>query len=970
MSRDDPNSSDTNSSVDSSNADLRYEGYTRQVEGRTGTDAEQDDPDAADAIQDATQEAAPTRRGAGHMLRVFGLVFALVAVLAVAAVFAGRYSSRNAMRENLPQLDGSLTVYGLAAPVTVERDARGVPHIHASSMDDLVFAQGYITAGDRLWQMDLLRRHASGQLAAILGRSMLEHDRLQRTLQMRASADRAIAVLPADQRHWLEAYARGVNASIAAQRAHLPIEFRLLGYLPATWTPRDSILVELVLFQDLTTGFPAKLGREALSVHLSPELIADLYPVGSWRDHPPGQPKPDVSAPQPEFNDIPLDESQSKLRRPSPATPSAEELLDLRQTLALLHAPCDSCVAGSNAWAVSGPRTAFGKPLLSNDMHLSLSVPELWYEADLEAANPAPLAAFHAAGVTLPGTPFVIAGHNDHVAWGFTNLGADVQDLYIEHTRGIPTGAEYLTGSGSWSPVRYQTEVIQERGSTDVILDVPLTRHGDTDTPIVSSIFPTERRSLSLRWTIYDPANVTAPFFAVDSASDWSSMLAAFAAWGGPAQNLIYADDQGHIGYHALGRIPLRGDVNNPSPLSPVPTDVAAPDALTHEWVGTIPFDQLPQAFDPADGVLVTANARVTPDGYRFPITLNWMAPYRTERIYKILEANSAKDIKIIPTKVLEASRVNTLEASPARDSGVVPGEPLAPSHPLTSQDMLALQSDVYSELDQVISQRLAYSIDHATGPLKYDPTLRQAADLLRGWNGRVDGNAAAPAIVNAARSAFWPMLLIPKLAPQAAGLLVQGADLPKVRSLPADVARMANLWQLYTWGERDSVEEELVTHTPARWLPSGYATWEDFLAAVVQRGLREAHAPRDLSRWQQGSAFPLEIDHPIFSRIAPIARLLGIHLAGGSGPQFESGDSTTVKQVGRAFGPSERFTADLSDPDRTTLNLVLGQSGNPASPWYMDQFQSWLHGATYPLPFTPAATQPTITHTLTLTPR
>jgi len=216
----------------------------------------------------------------------------------------------------------------------------------------------------------------------------------------------------------------------------------------------------------------------------------------------------------------------------------------------------------------------------------------------------------------------------------------------------------------------------------------------------------------------------------------------------------------------------------------------------------------------------------------------------------------------------------------------------------------------------------------------------------------------------------LWPMLLIPKLAPQASELMVQGADLSKARGLPADVERNANLWQLYRWGERDSVEEELVTHAPARWLPPGYATWEDFLASVVQRGLREAHAPHDLRSWQQGSAFPLEIDHPLFSRIAAIAQLLGINLAGGTGPQSNSGDMTTVKQVGRAFGPSERFTADLADPDRTTLNLVLGQSGDPASPWYTDQLQSWLHGSTYPLPFTPAATQVTIMHTLTLTPR
>jgi len=290
-------------------------------------------------------------------------------------------------------------------------------------------------------------------------------------------------------------------------------------------------------------------------------------------------------------------------------------------------------------------------------------------------------------------------------------------------------------------------------------------------------------------------------------------------------------------------------------------------------------------------------------------------------------------------------------------------------THLLTPQDMLTLQNDVDSELDHIIAQRLAYSIDHATGPLKNDPALHQAADLLRRWNGSVDANASAPAIVNAARAAFWPMLLIPKLAPQAAGLLVQGADLAMARNLPADTARNANLWQLYTWGERDSVEEQLITHAPARWLPAGYPTWDDFLAAVVQRGLRNAHAPLDLRGWQQGSAFPLDIEHPIFSHATLLARLL-LGVPTGTGPQFESGDSTTVKQVGRAFGPSERFTADLANPDRATLNLVLGQSGNPASPWYMDQFQSWLRGTTYPLPFTPAATQPAITHTLTLTPR
>jgi len=965
MSKDDstPNPAEPTSDAKTSHTDLRYASYTRQNDSSATNTGNQDEKQ---------------RHGLGRKLLVVALVLVLiVALTATAALLFERHRTQRAMRENLPQLDGTLTVYGLAAPVTVDRDAQGVPHIHAASMDDLVFAQGFVTAQDRLWQMDLLRRHAAGQLAAILGPPMLQHDRLQRTLQLRVAAERAVAALPADQLHWLDQYARGVNASIVAQRDHLPVEFHLLNYKPAAWTPRDSILVELAMYQDLSTGFPQKLAREALAAHLSPEFIDDLYPTGFWRDHYPGQPIPDLTAPQPETPDIPLDESQSRLQQPNmPAATSiaasshqmegnssAENLLTLQRTLALFHIPCDYCVAGSNAWAVSGSRTASGKPLLSNDMHLSLTAPELWYEADLNAANPAPQADFHVAGVTLPGAPFVIAGHNNHVAWGFTNLGADVQDLYIEHTRGTPTGAEFQTPSGTWSPIRYRTEVIQVRGSANVVLDVPLTRHGDTDTPILTSIFPGERRSISLRWTIYDAANVTDPFYAVDSAADWTSMLAALADWGGPAQNLIYADDAGHIGYHALGRIPIRGDSNNPTPLAPVPTNVTAADALSHEWAGYIPFDQLPQSFDPPDGILATANARVTPDGYRFPITLNWMTPYRTERIYKVLEASSVKPPEASPAKSAKSAhgKAEVIEPTPSQ-----------PLNLLTPQAMLALQTDVHSQLDQIIAERLAYAIDHATDPLKNDPTLHQAADILRKWNGNVDANATAPAIVNATREAFWPMLLIPKLAPQAAPLLAQGSDLSKIKGLSPDDARAANLWRLYTWGERGSVEEELITHQPARWLPANCSTWNNFLASVVARGLKNAHAPRDLAQWQQGTAFPLEIDHPIFGfgRLAPIARLLGIPLAAGTGQQSNSGDGTTIKQVGHAFGPSERFTADLSDPDHTTLNLVLGQSGNPASPLYMNQLQSWLGGSTYTLPFTSAAVQPTIAHTLTLSPR
>jgi penicillin G amidase len=870
------------------------------------------------AIDDQFVSILPRRR-TPLFIKIGSVLILLFLALTTVAFFAARHWTHQAMRDSLPQLDGTLSIAGLSAPVTVQRDGQGIPHIRAASLDDLIIAQGYVTAQDRLWQMDSLRRYVSGDLAEVFGASMVPHDRLQRTLQIRAAADRAFAVFPPEQMRWLELYARGVNASMEAQRSHLPIEFRLLRYQPAPWTPRDTIAVGIVLFQDLTTSFPQKLNREALTAKLPPELLADLYPVGSWRDHPPAQPPIDLTAPQEDIPDIPLDESQTKLTKPnSPrnpgaprpdlrtwgsatqATASTNDLLILQQTLKT--PTCESCRAGSNNWTVSGAHTASGKPLLSNDMHLTHSVPGIWYEADLESPTPSGT-DFHVTGVSLPGVPFIVVGHNDHVAWGFTNLGADVQDVYIEHLRGTGESAEFESADGTWHRVLHQTEAIHVRGHKDVLLDVPATQHGNITTPIISGIFPTEKRTLSLGWTIYDPANISASLLYIDSAADWSSFTSAFSTFGGPAQNVVYADDQGHIGYHAVGKIPLRGSPKltsaQPTPISPVPVD--ALDA-TQAWTSYIPFDQLPQSFDPPNGILATANSRVTPDDYPFPITSNWAAPYRNERIWKVLGSHEH----------------------------------------LTPADMLALQTDVYSELDHVLAQRFAYAIDHSTTK---DKRLHQAADILRNWNGNVDAEASAPAIVDAARDALWPLLLNPQLGPN-----------------PGAAA------QLYTWGEKSYAEEQLIMHTPARWLPKNYANWDELLTDAVNKGLIEARAPFDLTKWQYGKAHSVGIEHPIFIQSPIFRRILGLPI--GTGIQPQSGDGTTVKQVGSTFGPSERFTADLSDLDHSTLNLVLGQSGNPTSPWFLNQWPAWYKGTTYPLPFTKPAVDVATTHTLTLTPQ
>jgi penicillin amidase len=598
------------------------------------------------------------------------------------------------------------------------------------------------------------------------------------------------------------------------------------------------------------------------------------------------------------------------------STTSPADLLALRQTLR--NPICEGCFAGSNNWAVSGAHTATSKPLLSNDKHLAHSVPGIWYQADLEAPN------LHVTGVSLPGVPLIITGHNDHVAWGFTNLGATVQDIYIEHTRGAGPTAQYQSQNGAWQPFLYDHEIIHVKGNKDVAIDIAATRHGTAITPVISGVLPTEKRTLSLRWIIYDPAAVTPSFFAMDTATDGASLVSAFSTFGGPTQNLVYADDQGHIGYHAVGRIPVRGSIASPSPISPVPTDALD---TTQEWIGAIPYDKLPQATDPSSGILATANNRVTPDDYPFPITLNWGSPYRNQRIWKVLTEKS------ISTK-----------------------------NQLTPADMLALQTDVYSDADHVIAQRLAYAIDHASKPeLAHNKRLHQAADLLRGWNGTLDADAAAPAIVVATRATLWPLLLNPQVSPQT-NPVAQTESGPKTdKTQPVPPAA------LYTWGNKAYAEEWLIMHTPARWLPKNYATWDDLLATAVSDSFSIAHAPSDLSQWRYGQFHPIEINHAIYSQSALLQRLIGVPI--GTGTQPQSGDDVTVKQVGHTFGPSERFTADLANLDHSTLNLVLGESSNPVSPWFMDQWPAWYHGATFPLPFTHAAVDAATTHTLTLTP-
>ncbi len=814
----------------------------------------------------ATTSTSPRTRFT--MGRVLAFVLTVI-VLAVLGALAWFYS---VARSALPQLDGTVKVPSLTARVTVIRDGNGVPTIEAANFDDLFFAQGYVTAQDRLWQMDMMRRFAAGDVSEILGEAFLKHDREQRILGLRVAAQKALEVSSAQNRAHFEAYARGVNAYIESHRDRLPIEFRILRYSPRPWALEDSTLIVSQMVKDLN-HYPYRdaLEREKILARLGPELTADLYINSSWHDRPPTVDRPT------------LDQDTDQENRPRRTIGSSVASLpggaELQNFARAPESDSERMVIGSNNWVVSGAHTVSGKPLLSNDMHLGHQMPNLWYEAHLRCG------AFDAVGVTLPGLPYVIVGHNQRIAWGFTNIGPTVEDVYIETFN--PDG-QYLTPDG-WKAPAHRSEVIHVKGKPDAVVDVALTRHG----PVITELIPGETRKLALRWTLYDGTHD--PFFEVDSAQNWKEFRSVFSAFDAPGQNVVYADVDGNIGYQATGKIPIRASGDGSLPENG--SDNA------HEWTGYIPFDKLPSVYNPPSGIIATANGRSAPDGYPYSISTGWEAPWRTARIYRVLESGKK----------------------------------------FSAADMLALQMDIYSEADRYFAERFVYSVDHARNA---SARTKQAAELLRGWDGRMTADSAAPIIAYQARAQLARLLLEPKLG-----------------AAPTDPKQAAATlsWKTYSWGMQSVWLENVVHHQPPGWLPAAYASYDELLTAAVESAVNGSDAPKDLAAWKWGEFRPVEIQHPILGRVPWLQRWTG------PGTRPQSGSGYTVKAVSPSHGPSERLTVDLSDLDQSTLNLVTGEAGNFLSPYYMDQWKAWYEGYTFDLPYSEKAVAASREHELVM---
>ena len=561
------------------------------------------------------------KRGA---LTLAGLVLLLICA-------AGVYVWRS-----FPQLDGNLQAVGLQAPVRIGRDASDVTHIQAASERDAHWALGYIHAQERSWQLEFNRRVMHGELSEALGPATLETDRLMRTLGIMRAAQKQWDGLSAEARLSLQAYADGINAFHQTSSQALPPEFHILGVKPGTWTPQDSVGWSIMMALDLGGNWGAEFAR--LSV------LRRLDTARQWQLFPPYPGEAPASS-------VDLAGLYRGLGVYRPEQPYATKTGALKQDSMLTLSGVGSKMAqdivawaaelgnvegkGSNNWVVAGSRSASGKPLLANDPHLGLSAPAIWYFARIQAPG------LNVMGATLPGLPFVVLGRTDKLAWGFTNTGPDVQDLYLEQID--PANPKRYRTPDGWAEFAVRTETIKIKGQGDASVVLRETRHG----PVLSDaqkshadLLDLGKYVLALRWSALDADNQTVQAGLLGNrAQSVPELIAAYASYHSPMQNVVMADTAGRIAYKAVGKVPLRRADNDIRGMAPSPGWESR-----YDWDGWLPYDKTPQD-DGGKGWVATANQRITPPGYPYFMGQDWATPQRFERIEQMLAASQKHSV-------------------------------------------------------------------------------------------------------------------------------------------------------------------------------------------------------------------------------------------------------------------------------------------------------------------------------------
>jgi penicillin amidase len=842
---------------------------------------EQEVPDALedDAPPVGSPNAAPSpvkpRPSFGRRLRTW-LVRGGIGLLVLLLIAAG-VATWMVMRP-WAQTSGTLAVAGLTDTVRVVRDDFGVPHIYAQNERDLLFTQGYVHAQERLWQMEYYRRLGSGTLSELIGARILPTDRFLRTFGLRRHAERALAEVDAETLTMLQDYCDGVNAYIESHRNNLPLEYTLMqAPQPALWTPVDVLTWGNVLSLQLAGNYRLELLRAQLYAQIGEEATQQLMP--------------------PRAENTPLIIPDGESIEAAFANTNFDHLYELDEL-----AGDPSLPWGSNNWVVHGSRTESGTPMLANDPHLQLGSPATWYMVGLHGGR------FDVVGFSFPGSPFVVVGHNADIAWGITNVGPDVQDLYLQRLDDEfePTQYEW---NGEWRDLEIIQEVIQIKDSEPHTITIRSTHQGPLITDILSaSVIANDQRTpkVALRWSLFEVGSVVASLKELNLAGDWESFRGALSGWDIPGQNFVYADVQGNIGYQLTGQVPIRPEGHQG--LLPMPgwTD-------EFEWEGYIPFEELPMTYNPPEGFIATANNKVTADDYPYMISYDWWPGYRAQRIT----------------------------------------ERLAGDDSITMAEMAALQQDTFSIPAAAIRPYLA-----AITP----ENDQQAAAIayLNEWDGTMAADSVAAAIYQSWYSALVKNTIQDDLGEEITNRFLAGnyhrfgnSHIPMMVEMvqePTDVwfdDKITPDTEDFEDMARRSLNDALTSLTEG--YGSDMATWTWGRLHTVTL----THAPLGASG------------------IPPVERIAnGAPIAlGGDNTTVNNAAFRWNAPFKVWYGTSMRYLVDVGAFDDAQVVLTTGQSGHLLNPHYQDMTPLWRDGAYLPLPFTEEGVNANATNELILTP-
>lgn len=782
-----------------------------------------------------------------RLLRFFLILIGIIAIVLLAGYFY--------LRQSLPQTMGTVQLSGLQGTVEIIRDKNGVPHIFATTDLDALFALGYVHAQDRMWQLEMNRRIGNGRLSEVLGEATLSIDKFQRTVGYARLVHQEYDRLEERTQQSLQAYAAGVNAWI--NEGHLlPPEFLILGVKPEPWTVYDSLVWAKMMAWDLGGDYELELLRAKLLAALGPERAAQLLP------------------------DYPKDAVTILSASLTPQSPNLQSMgwnhliSDLPTTLLAFNDHFDSSFTyggrevGSNDWVIGGARTESGKPILADDPHLGASIPSIWYLAEIQGDH------LHVTGATFPGLPAIVIGHNEKIAWGVTNLNPDVQDLYIEKIN--PANPNQVEVNGQWQEMQISQEEIKVSGE-----DKPIqwaarwTRHG----PLISDVSDTST-PVALRWTALDNDDTTIDaFVGINYATNWDDFRQAMHKFIGPSQNFVYADTEGNIGYFGPGHIPIRKQGNGYLPVPGWNDDYA--------WTGWIPFDQLPQAYNPKAGFVATANNKVVPEDYPYFVSNDWAEPYRAERITEMIETLSKDGEKI------------------------------------SLDDVATIQGDQNStEVRRTLPLLLA-TVNGAKSSQEVSPLSdrqKQALEILTTWDGKSAIDSVAASIYEA-----WIIQLT-----QAMFKDDLRGDLYDEMSTHANPVFVLN-----------------VLGDPAAsivWCDNVLTTDSESCSSTLLDALDKAlddiseRLGDNMQQWQWGKLHITQYPHRPFSEVSALKWLFHRTIAnGGNRYTVDVAPANLNNPYVQTHVPSYRQIIDMSDLRNSRFIQTTGQSGNLLSPHYDD---------------------------------